>query len=623
MNLPPLRTTRPAGPGPGASLTPAATALPAKSYAAALAITNLPPVARALLQELIELSLVDLAAIKDFFAVSADKLSGLTTRERTAAALVHAGLLTEYQRERVVTGNTSGLAFGGYRILDRLGGGSASVVFLGEHVLLQRRVAIKVLAVDETVPPELLRRFHSEMQALASIDHPHVVGAFDAGMFTPTGTAQSTMHYLVLELVTGGDLEHFIYDHGPQPVARACEWARQVASGLQAAHNHHLIHRDLKPSNLLLTNDRRIKIVDFGLARRLSSSLTRTKTLVGSVDFMAPEQSLDPTAVGPAADVYGLGASLFWILTGQLPMPRQSTLAEMVTALTTSPPRRVRNFRPDVPRELDALIDRMLSRDPAERPSALGAMSELTAFSRLPDDLPGSEAIRIKDTVRQLTGSLKAKDDAVRNAQGAILYGMAKMAESHDGETEGHLRRMQEYVRVLAQQLSTHRDWLILADRVYVEELVRCVPLHDIGKISVPDHILRKAGPLSDAERELVRAHPLTGAAILEALARAHGESLSFLGVANAVVRHHHERWDGTGYPDRLAADRIPPAARLVALADVYDSLRRDRPDRAGLSHVDAARAINSSTGQFDPVVLAAFQAVGTTFEEICATIPD
>ena len=117
------------------------------------------------------------------------------------------------------------------------------------------------------------------------------------------------MHYLVLELVTGGDLEHFVYDHGPQPVARASEWARQAAAGLQAAHNRHLIHRDLKPSNLLLTTDRRVKIVDFGLARRLSSSLTRTKSLVGSVDFMAPEQSLDPTSVGPAADVYGLGAS--------------------------------------------------------------------------------------------------------------------------------------------------------------------------------------------------------------------------------------------------------------------------------------------------------------------------
>ena len=623
MNLPPLRTNRPAAPGAGAAATPAASPAAPKSYAAALSITSLPPPARALLQELIELPLVELTAVKDFLARSADKLSGLTSRDRTAAALAHAGLLTEYQRERVVGGNTAGLVFGGYRILDRLGGGSASVVFLGEHVLLQRRVAIKVLAVDETIPPELLKRFRSEMQALASLDHPHVVTAFDAGTCTATGTAQSALHYLVLELVTGGDLEHFIYDHGPQPVARASEWGRQTAAGLQAAHNRHLIHRDLKPSNLLLTTDRRIKIVDFGLARRLSSSLTRTKTLLGSLDFMAPEQCLDPTSVGPAADVFGLGASLFWILTGQLPLPRQPSLSEMMTALTTSQPRRVRNFRPDVPRELDALIDRMLARDPAQRPSALEAMTELAAFSRLPDDPPGSGAIRIKDTVRQLNSSLKAKDEAIRNAHGAILYAMAKMAESHDGETEGHLRRMQEYVRILAQELSKHPDWLVLTDRAYLEELIRCVPLHDIGKIGIPDAILGKAGPLTPHERELAQAHPLTGTAILDALAREHGESLNFLGVARSVVRHHHERWDGAGYPDRLAAERIPLPARLVALADVYDSLRRDRPDRAGLSHVDAARTINSSVGQFDPAVLAAFQAVGTRFEEICATIPN
>jgi putative two-component system response regulator len=276
-----------------------------------------------------------------------------------------------------------------------------------------------------------------------------------------------------------------------------------------------------------------------------------------------------------------------------------------------------------VPRELDLLIHRMLAKDPAERPRALEVMGELSVLSRMPEDSPGSEVIRINDTVRQLNSSLKAKDDAVRNAQGAILYAMAKMAESHDGETEGHLRRMQEYVRVLAQQLANDPAWLVLNDRTYLEELIRCVPLHDIGKIAIPDAILAKAGPLTPHERELVHAHPLTGTNILEALAREHGESLSFLSVARAVVRHHHERWDGSGYPDRLAAERIPPAARLVALADVYDSLRRDRPDRPGLSHAAAASTINSSAGQFDPSVAAAFQAVEMKFEEIWATIPN
>ena len=172
----------------------------------------------------------------------------------------------------------------------------------------------------------------------------------------------------------------------------------------------------------------------------------------------------------------------------------------MVKALSTLQPHHVRHFRPDVPRELDALIDRMLAHDPAERPSAVEAMNELIPFVTLPDDPPGSEAIRIKDTMRQLKGSLKAKDEAVRNAQSAVLYAMAKMAESHDGETEGHLRRMQAYVRVLVDQLMTHPDWQVLSDGASVAELIRCVPLHDIGKIGISDAILAKPLPLTPEE---------------------------------------------------------------------------------------------------------------------------
>jgi HD-GYP domain-containing protein (c-di-GMP phosphodiesterase class II) len=469
----------------------------------------------------------------------------------------------------------------------------------------------------------MIERFRSETRALASIDHPHVVAAYDSGMIPASGPGQTDMYYLVLELVSGGDVEHYVYDNGPQPVEQACEWGRQAAAGLQAAHDKHLIHRDFKPSNLLLTTDHRVKVVDFGLARRLTSVITKTRGLVGSIGFMAPEQSLDPTAVGPAADVYGLGATLFWILSGQLPHPRVTNVVEMVKMITKEPPRRVRMFCPFAPEPLDALIASMLARDPAQRPSAVEVMHALTPFTVPPEEVSGSRSVRMEETVRQLEGSLRAKEDTVHKAQGAVLYAMAKMAESHDGETEGHLRRMQEYVRVLVENLLTHPSWPILADSHYVAELIRCVPLHDIGKIGLPDVILAKPGTLTPEERTVVEAHPVTGAEILEALARQHGESLTFLSVARAVVRHHHERWDGTGYPDKLAGERIPPAARLVALADVYDSLRRDRPHRAGLPHDQALRTITDSGGQFDPTVLAAFQTAEKQFDEIWAPIPN
>src|SRR5262249_19073687 len=155
----------------------------------------------------------------------------------------------------------------------------------------------------------------------------------------------------------------------------------------------------------------------------------------------------------------------------------------------------------------------------------------------------------------------------------------------------------------------------VLQDSTYVAELIRCVPLHDIGKIRLPDAVLGKPGPLTSEEREQVETHPVSGAQILEALAREHGESLTFLSLARALVRHHHDRWDGTGYPDGLCGEEIPPAARLVALADVYDALRQDRPDRPGVDHAAAATVVLSDTGHFDPAVRDAFGACEKLFE--------
>jgi HD-GYP domain-containing protein (c-di-GMP phosphodiesterase class II) len=626
--LPPLRTARAGTPTAGALSRP---------FNPVLANPRLPAPARDLLQDLIDLRLTDPPAVEAFLRQSDDKLAGLTNRDRAARALAQAGLLTAYQRDRVLANSTFGLVLGSYRVLDRIGGGSVGVVFLGEHVMLCRRVAIKVLPVDQTVRQDLRDRFHAEMRILAGIDHPNVVAAHDAGVLASPSPGQPALHYLVLEYIPGGDLEQAVYDHGPPPVARACEWLRQAAAGLQAAHDRHLVHRDLKPSNLLLAADDRVKLVDFGLARQLASTTTRQHSLLGSVEFMAPEQGLDATSVGPSADVYGLGATLFWVLSGQLPFPRGRTQLETLQTIQTGRPRRVRDLRPDVPAELDALLARMLARNPADRPTAVEVVQGLSPFAGAappPQPAPAparqpragdddSQVARLRETVRQLEGCLRARDDAVRKAQGAVLFAMAKMAESHDGETEGHLRRMQEYVRVLATELDDHPDWAVLQDETFVAELIRCVPLHDIGKIGLPDALLGKPAALSADERRLVEQHPLTGSEMLDALGREHGESLTFLGVARSVVRHHHERWDGAGYPDRLAGDEIPPAARLVAVADVYDALRRDRPDRQGVDHAAAVAEILGSAGQFDPAVLDGFRNTAKLFEEIYLAMPD
>jgi putative two-component system response regulator len=219
---------------------------------------------------------------------------------------------------------------------------------------------------------------------------------------------------------------------------------------------------------------------------------------------------------------------------------------------------------------------------------------------------------------RQLEHSLQARANDVHQAQDALLFAMAKMAESREGETPGHMRRMQLYCRTLAERLAGHPLWKGIVTEVFLDQLERCVPLHDIGKIGLPDTLLNKPGLLTEAERRVMETHTLIGAGILDALARGYGESLAFLAVAAVIVRYHHERFDGHGYPDGLAGEAIPPAARLVVLADVYDALRRKRCHKPAMTHPDAVRTLlKESPGQFDPAVLEAFAGCQDEFNRI------
>jgi len=735
--------------------------------------SSLSPTSNQFLEDLVKLQLVGPSAVGLFLRDTAGRQDEMTTREGLANALIQAGLLTAYQLDRVLSGNTYGLVLGNYRVMEKLGAGSMGVVFLGEHVLLKRRVAIKVLPVDDNLPPSILERFFGEMRVLADLHHPNIVMAFDAGRSTATAN-QPAMHYLVMELVSGGDMEQYVIDHGILPIAQACNWFRQAACGLQEAHDHHLVHRDVKPSNLLLSESGQVKLVDFGLARRFVSQITDPSCLLGSIEFMAPEQSFDPSAVGSQADIYGLGASLFWVLTGQTPYPEERSLAKALRALQCNRPRRLRMLRPDAPEELDALVDRMLARDPSQRPALpVTVMNALTRFASpasqpwtlagsggladapqdtggavtflpadpwrvlivhqepaqrdairailepfgcltsdatqgaealtaarnepcdlvvlqraLPDmdgyevckqfrerppkphtkvillaeetDLDGALAhgaddciaigrdlrvlsakaqylLRLKEAQdqahvlardlltanRQLEDSLRARAEDVRHAHDALLFAMAKMAESRDGETAGHCHRLQLYARALGQQLTADVAWAGILHGPFLDLVERCVPLHDIGKIGLPDALLSKPGKLSDAERALMETHTLIGASMLDALAREYGQSLGFLATATVIVRHHHERYDGQGYPDRLAGDAIPPAARIVAVADVYDALRRKRFHKPAMSHEDAVRIIFETEGQFDSSVVQAFASCEAEFRRIYQQVRD
>lgn len=734
---------------------------------------SLPAAGRMYLDLLLRLRIISPAETRQFLDSALARLPSYTTPDAIGRALVEAELLTDYQLERILAGATHGLVLGNYRVLERLGAGSMAMVFLAEHVLMKRRVAIKVLPQDEDCPPALLQRFYSEIHLLADLHHPNIVTAFDAGELPPAGPGMPAIIYLVMERVDGGDLEQYVMEHGLPPISQACDWARQAACGLQEAHDHHLIHRDVKPSNLLRTDRGQIKIVDFGLARQFCSILTTRQVLLGSVEFMSPEQSRDPTNVSPQSDIYGLGATLFWLLTGELPYPPKATLASALRALQEDPPRRVSELRPEVPRELDDLVAQLLERDPAQRPAMpVTVMNALNRFAASgpswdperdrqdaitpeetlgqPPELPQGERVRrallitpdeslervarpaleplgclcdrvgtadaginaireqpyelvmvdaelpdtnvpelfvrlrhrpnvpnlrivlvatsdalnpytdpaaaaaddflfkpvdasklrlriqrtlaVKDaldryeqlarnlraTNRQLENSLRARASDVRQAQDALLFAMAKMAESRDGETAGHLRRLQRFCARLAHRAAEMAPWSEVVNDAFLEQLQRCVPLHDIGKIGLPDQLLCKPGALDAAERALMETHTIIGANILDSLGREHGDSLPFLGTARAIVRHHHERYDGRGYPDHLAGEAIPAPARLVAIADVYDALRRKRFHKPALPHSEAVRFIlEGSNGQFDPILLTAFAACQEEFEAI------
>jgi len=221
-------------------------------------------------------------------------------------------------------------------------------------------------------------------------------------------------------------------------------------------------------------------------------------------------------------------------------------------------------------------------------------------------------------------GRMSREDGDLTRARRALVLALARLVEHRSTEPGPHLIRLQRYCRVIAEAAKKLPAFAEQIDDTFVETLEDIVPLHDIGKVALPDHILLKPGKLDRDERMLMQAHTTIGADTLGEVAQYYGVAGGFWQLAVDVVRHHHERYDGTGYPDRLAGTDIPLAARIVAIADVYDALRSRRVYKPALSHPMTVMAIReSSPGQFDPALLTAFEQVTSAFERIFREIPD
>jgi serine/threonine protein kinase len=291
------------------------------------------------------------------------------SRWDTAVAdwLVSRAWLTQFQADQLLAGRRK-LTLGQYRILDELGRGGMGQVFRAEHALMGRTVAIKVLPrAKSTADTEAA--FQREIRMLARLDHPHLVRALDAGH-------DGKVYYLVTELVPGLDLRRQVLRHGPLDEIRAASVVAQAALGLAYAHGQGLVHRDVKPANLLVTPEGHVRVLDLGLAGSvLEAESTRLGRVVGTMDFMAPEQIRAPDGVGPSADMYALGCTLFFALTGEVPFPG-GTRQEKARRHLKEEPRSVRQLAPTVSEGMDQVVTALLRKEPQARPTSAADVVE-------------------------------------------------------------------------------------------------------------------------------------------------------------------------------------------------------------------------------------------------------
>jgi serine/threonine protein kinase len=315
----------------------------------------------------------------------AEELPSVSTQasdpKELAKLLVSKGWLTTYQVKQIWNGMGNDLMFGPYVLLHRVGEGSMGVVFKARHRKMERDVALKVIKADRLTSPEAARRFQREIRAGSVLAHPNIVMAYDADKV-------GDKHFFAMEYVEGIDLAVIVKQRGPLPIPEACEYIRQAADGLQHAHEAGLVHRDIKPGNMLVANRPPVgedglvnttvgvgmlKILDMGLARITEaapgmgpSMMTQQGVVIGTPDYLAPEQARNPSKVDIRADIYSLGCTTFFLLTGRVLYP-EGTPTEKLLKHFMEPIPDITAFRNDLPPLLVKIVRKMLAKKPEER----------------------------------------------------------------------------------------------------------------------------------------------------------------------------------------------------------------------------------------------------------------
>ncbi len=326
--------------------------------------------------EIVEKSrLVDPRALSEFTsklkAKYGDKLPDDPTK--VAAALRKVGLVTQWHTDKLLSGKYKGFFLGKYKLLGHIGSGGMSSVYLAEHTRMHDKRAIKVLPRTRVKDATYLARFQLEAKAIASLNHPNIVSAFDIDNDGDT-------HYIVMEYIDGVDLQVLVRRDGPLDPGTAAQLLAQAADGLAHAHQRGVIHRDVKPANLLIDSDGRIRLLDMGLAlvaaqEDQSLTVAHNENVLGTADYLAPEQALNSHTVDHRADIYGLGCTLYYLLTGKPPFP-DGTLAQRIAKHQTEMPTSIKKIRPDCPGEIEGICVKMIQKDPQYRYQTAGDVAE-------------------------------------------------------------------------------------------------------------------------------------------------------------------------------------------------------------------------------------------------------
>jgi serine/threonine protein kinase len=335
--------------------------------------------------------------------------------QRLAEQLIQLEILTRYQSDQLSAGRTK-FRLGPYIITDWLGQGGMGQVFKAVHNVMGREIAVKVLPLDKSTP-YAIANFSREIRTQAQLDHPHLVRAYDAGH-------DGNVHYLVTEFVPGTDLRKLVRSEGPLEMPQAASVIMQAALGLEYAHQKGLIHRDVKPGNVMVTPEGVAKVSDLGLAGfvHAADDDPRSGKIVGTADYLSPEQIRTPNELTPVSDIYSLGCTLYYAITGKVPYPGGSTNDKAHRHLHDHPwhPRR---FNANISEEFVEIIADMMEKDPAKRiGSCAEVVSRLEPCAGIPKSLPARQMVSSPWSSPPLPGQedLLKEGDETNSPSGAV-----------------------------------------------------------------------------------------------------------------------------------------------------------------------------------------------------------